>query len=99
MTHKNSDNDVIIREILALGLFNDKERMGVKTALQCMFWSRQSGEFFFQTDRKSRNCRINVNSVRLQREMCVYIVILCREIVANNSRTSLQLSHSSEIGA
>ena len=28
----------------------------------------------------------------------VYIINLCREIVANYSRTSLQLSHSSEIG-
>ena len=37
--------------------------------------------------------------MRLQRESCVYIVNLCREIVANYSRTSLQLSHSSEIGA
>ena len=37
--------------------------------------------------------------MRLQRESCVYIVYLCREIVANYSRTSLQLSHSSEIGA
>ena len=30
---------------------------------------------------------------------CVYIVNLCHERVANYSRTSLQLSHSSEIGA
>ena len=37
--------------------------------------------------------------MRPQRESCVYIVYLCREIVANYSRTSLQLSHSSEIGA
>ena len=41
----------------------------------------------------------NVYSMRLQRESCVYIVYLCREIVANYSRTSLQLLHSSEIGA
>ena len=34
--------------------------------------------------------------MRLQRESCVYIVNLCREIVANYSRTSLQLSHSNE---
>ena len=39
------------------------------------------------------------NSMRLQRESCVYIVNLCREIVVNNMRISLQLSHSSEIGA
>ena len=37
--------------------------------------------------------------MRLQRESCVYIVYLCHEIVANYLRTSLQLSHSSEIGA
>ena len=37
--------------------------------------------------------------MRLQRESCVYIVYLCREIVVNYSRTSLQLSHSSEIRA
>ena len=32
-------------------------------------------------------------------ESCVYIVNLCRELFANYSQTSLQLSHSSEIGA
>ena len=37
--------------------------------------------------------------MRLQRGSCVYIVKLCREIVVNNSRTSLKLLHSSEIGA
>ena len=37
--------------------------------------------------------------MRLQHESCVYIVCLCRELFANYSRTSLQLSHSSEIGA
>ena len=37
--------------------------------------------------------------MRPQCESCVYIVNLCREIVANYSRTSLQLLHSSEIGA
>ena len=37
--------------------------------------------------------------MRLQCESCVYIVNLCREIVVNYSQTSLQLSHSSEIGA
>ena len=37
--------------------------------------------------------------MRLQRESFVEIVYLCREIVASYSRTSLQLSHSSEIGA
>ena len=37
--------------------------------------------------------------MRLQIKSCVYIVYLCREIVANYSRTSLQLSYSSEIGA
>ena len=37
--------------------------------------------------------------MRLQRESCVNIVNLCRDIVGNYSQTSLQLSHSSEIGA
>ena len=58
--------------------------------------SRESRETL---SRMSRDCRKNVYSMRLQRESCVYIVYLCREIVANYSRTSLQLSHSSEIGA
>ena len=61
--------------------------------------ARQSREIFSKLDRNSRICRKNVYSMRLQRESCVYIVYLCREIVANYSRTSLQLSHSSEIGA
>ena len=55
--------------------------------------------YIFKIRRNSRICRINVYSMRLQRESCVYIVNPCREIVANYSRTSLQLSHSSEIGA
>ena len=50
-------------------------------------------------DRNSLICRINVHSVRLQRERCVYIVNLCRKIVSNYSQTSLQSLHSSEIGA
>ena len=58
-----------------------------------------SRDIFSKLDRNSRICRKNVYSMRLQRESCVYIVYLCREIVANYSRTSLQLSHSSEIGA
>ena len=37
--------------------------------------------------------------MRLQHESFVYIVNLCRVIVANYSRTSLRLSQSSEIGA
>ena len=61
--------------------------------------ARLSRDIFFKLDRNSRICRKNVYSMRLQRESCVYIVYLCREIVANYSRTSLQLSHSSEIGA
>ena len=61
--------------------------------------ARQSRDIFSKLDRNSRICRKNVYSLRLQRESCVYIVYLCREIVANYSRTSLQLSHSSEIGA
>ena len=54
---------------------------------------------FSKLDRNSRICCINVHSTRLQRESCVYIVNLCREIVAKYSQTSLQLLHSSEIGA
>ena len=60
---------------------------------------RQLRDMFSKLDRNSRICRINVYSMRLQYESCVYIVTLCREIFANYSRTSLQLSHSSEIGA
>ena len=60
---------------------------------------RQSRDIFSKLDRTLRICRINVYSMRLQRESCVYIVYLCREIVANYLRTSLQLSYSSEIGA
>ena len=60
---------------------------------------RLSRDIFSKLDRNSRICRKNVYSMRLQRESFVYIVYLCREIVANYSRTSLQLSHSSEIGA
>ena len=37
--------------------------------------------------------------MRLQHESFVYIVNLCRVKVANYSRTSLRLSHPSEIGA
>ena len=61
--------------------------------------TRQTRDIFSKLDRNSRICRINVYSMRLQRESCVYNVYLCHEIVANYSRTSLQLSHSSEIGA
>ena len=61
--------------------------------------ARLSRDIFSKLDRNSRICRKNVYSMRLQRESCVYIVYLCREIVANYSRNSLQLSHSSEIGA
>ena len=59
----------------------------------------KSRDIFSKLDRNSRICHINVHSLRLQRESCIYIVNLCRKIVANNSRTSLQLSHSIEIGA
>ena len=41
----------------------------------------------------------NVYLMRLQHESFVYIVNLFHVIVANYSRTSLRLSHSSEIGA
>ena len=56
-------------------------------------------KYIFNFRPKFANCRINDHSARLQRESCVYIVNLCREIVANKSRTSLQLSHSSAIRA
>ena len=45
--------------------------------------ARQSRNIFSKLDRNSRICRINVYSMRLQRENCVYMVYLCREIVAN----------------
>ena len=61
--------------------------------------ARLSRYIFSKLDRNSRICRINVYSMRQQRESCVYIIYLYREIVANYSRTSLQLSRSSEIGA
>ena len=64
----------------------------------CAIVMRQSRDIFSKLDLNSRICRINVYSVRLHCESCVYIVNLCREIVTNYSRTSLQLSHSSEIG-
>ena len=60
---------------------------------------RQSRDIFSKLDKNSQICRINIYSMRQQHESCVYIVNLCREIVANYLRTSLQLSHSSEIGA
>ena len=59
----------------------------------------QSRDTFSNLDLNSRICRINVYSMRLQCESCVYIVNLCRKIVTNYSQTSLQLSHSSEIRA
>ena len=60
---------------------------------------RLSRDIFSKLDRNSRICRINVHSLRLQRESFVYIVKFSRELFANYSRTSLQLSHSSVIGA
>ena len=60
--------------------------------------ARQSRDMFSKLERNSLICRINVYSMRMQHESCVYIVNLCREIIASYSRTSLQLSHSSEIG-
>ena len=45
--------------------------------------SRMSRDIFSKLDRNSRICRINVYSMRLQRESCVYIVYLCRELFAN----------------
>ena len=43
---------------------------------------QQSRDIFSKLYRNSRICRINVHSMRLQSESCVYIVNLCREIVA-----------------
>ena len=45
--------------------------------------ARQSRDIFTKLDRNSRICRIKVYSVRLQHESCVYVVNLCREIIAN----------------
>ena len=45
--------------------------------------ARQSRDIFSKLDRNSRICRIKVYSVRLQHESCVYVVNLCREIIAN----------------
>ena len=61
--------------------------------------ARKSRGIFSKLDRNSRICRINVHLMRMQRKSCVCpIVNLCREIVENYSRTSLQLSHTSEVG-
>ena len=65
----------------------------------CETVAQLSRDIFSKLDQNSRICRINVYSMKLQPESCVYIVNLCHEIVANYSRTSLQLLHSSEIGA
>ena len=45
--------------------------------------ARQSRDIFSKLDQNSRICRIKVYSVRLQHESCVYVVNLCREIIAN----------------
>ena len=61
--------------------------------------ARQSRGIFSKLDRNSRICRINVHSMRMQRKSYVCLIVnLCREIVENYSRTSLQLSHTSEVG-
>ena len=61
--------------------------------------ARQSRSIFSKLDRNSRICRINVHSMRMQRKSCVCLIVkLCREIVENYSRTSLQLSCTSEVG-
>ena len=58
--------------------------------------ARQSRGICSKLDRNSRICRINVHSMRMQRKSCVCLIVnLCREIVENYSRTSLQLSHIS----
>ena len=61
--------------------------------------ARQSRGIFSKLGRNSRICRINVHLMRMQRKSCVCLIVnLCREIVENYSRTSLQLSHTSEVG-
>ena len=83
-------------------LSRDRRATVVRRSCECRepvaakFWriynvkiSRQSRDMFSKLDRNSQMCRINVYSMSLQRESCVYIVNLCREIVANYSRTSL----------
>ena len=61
--------------------------------------ARQSRGIFSKLDQNSRICRINVHSMRMQRKSCVCLIVnLCSEIVENYSRTSLQLSHTSEVG-
>ena len=62
------------------------------------YFARLARHIFSKLDRNSRISRINAHSIRLQHKSYVYIVNLCRKIVANYSGTSLQLSHSSEIG-
>ena len=74
-------------------------RKVVRHSHECDYVSPLSRDIFSKLDRNSRICHINVHSMRMQHESCVNIVNLCREIVANYSRTGLQLSHSSEIGA
>ena len=45
--------------------------------------ARLSRDIFSQLDGNLRICRINVHSMRLQHESCVYIIYLCRKIVEN----------------
>ena len=46
--------------------------------------SHDSRQIYLKTQAEIlQNCRINVHSMRLQHEICIYIVSLCREIVAN----------------
>ena len=59
----------------------------------------KSRGIFSKLDRNSQICRINVHSMRMQRKSCVCLIVnLCREIVENYSRTSLQFTHTSEVG-
>ena len=74
-------------------------RKVVRHSHECRAVARLSCDIFSKLDQNLRICSKDVYSMRLQCESCVYIVYLCREIVANYSRTSLQLSHSSEIRA
>ena len=79
---------------------SDNRKNFVRHSNECRAtFVRQSRDIFSKLDRNSQICRINVYSMRMQRESCVYIVNLYREKIAKYPRTCLQLSHSSEIGA
>ena len=57
----------------------------VRNSHECLATVTVARYIFPKLDRNWRICRINVHSMRLQHENCVYIVNLCREIVVNFS--------------